>query len=466
MTAYQYAPLQGRNVIRLLQLEPNPDESAPIYGTFQSISLDADPPDFEALSYVWGDPTFTDTIKIGTDDLPIPTANLGAALRRFRRADKPRLIWADAICINQNDLAERNRQVLMMARVYQQAKMTICWLGQGDVGAEEALRALVQVADLAPRFGQPSREIPAFKSQTPIGSADDMADMEGDPSEAIAAAIELRSELVFTNPWFTRLWIVQEAMLASSLTLYLGDAETDWAILEAAATLLYRAFRRTGRRFPGVEAVDDVVGLIMERSRQRMFRPPAGLDATSSSQIAARLVLRGTGTTSRTHTQVIRQLRRFRDQGQQIILASGRSQDFLETIWGFRYRKCGDDRDRIYAMRSFVPWDMPVHVHVNYSRTVVAVYTAFARELLNAGIMDVLLLAGLWDRRKIPGDGEADEDKDEAPSWVYDFRLSKLRRGTGEPWSHLLHGYDETISDFEPPASDGPTYRLLLAGHS
>jgi hypothetical protein len=74
--------------------------------------------------------------------------------------------------------------------------------------------------------------------------------------------------------------------------------------------------------------------------------------------------------------------------------------------------------------------------------------------------MDILLVAGLWDRKTVPPDGD-----DEVPSWVCDFRLTKLRRGTREPWRNPLYDYDETTMGAETPGvrwSDAsPTSRTV-----
>ncbi|KAK3343592.1 heterokaryon incompatibility protein-domain-containing protein [Lasiosphaeria hispida] len=465
MSPYQYSPLKGRNVVRVLKIEPSPDKDAQLRASFHPVSL-AESPEFEALSYVWGDANFNGSIKLDGDDLAIPSANLDAALRQFRYADRPRLIWADAVCINQNDIPERNSQVLIMAEIYRKAKTTLGWLGRGDEAEENALRKLVEVADSAPLFGQYARGLPPFKSQTPLGSRDDVADMKGDPSQALAMAAEAGLGLVFANSWFTRLWIVQEAILSSDLLLCLGKEEVEWSVFEAATTLVYRAFCRTGLRFPGIEVVEDAVGLILERQRQGMFRRPPGLDTNSSAGTRS-LLGNNAGSTSGIHTQLIKQLDQL-SQGQQVVIMSDRSQRFLDTIWGLRHRACADDRDRIYAARSFIPWDVPVHVHVNYARSVVDVYTAFTRELLNAGIAEVLLLAGLWDRKTLPSSG-GNDDADEAPSWVCDLRLPKLRRGTDRPWSHPLDQTSDTsVADFETPEiswpDPAPTSRTVMLG--
>jgi hypothetical protein len=62
-------------------------------------------PEFEALSYVWGDPLITRQIKLNSQPFRV-TENLEAALRRLRHDDRARIMWIDAICINQRNPRE------------------------------------------------------------------------------------------------------------------------------------------------------------------------------------------------------------------------------------------------------------------------------------------------------------------------------------------------------------------------
>ena len=86
------------------------------------VSLD-DEPQFEALSYVWGDPNITRDIRLNGRGFPI-TTNLYAALQSLRRTDKTRVFWADAICVNQRNSSERGSQVSLMVRIYREC--TLC----------------------------------------------------------------------------------------------------------------------------------------------------------------------------------------------------------------------------------------------------------------------------------------------------------------------------------------------------
>ncbi|KAK4196855.1 heterokaryon incompatibility protein-domain-containing protein [Triangularia verruculosa] len=466
MAQYQYTPLTEPNTIRLLHLFPNADESAPLEASFEVISLPSSscspscstspPPDipaFEALSYVWGSsppsssPTPNCTIRIynhdhhqpsgNARDLPIPTSNLTTALRRFRHTSTPRLLWADAICINQCDLSERNAQVQIMADIFRAATTTLGWLGDGSADEQEALRKLVEIADAAPRYGAQARGPGPWRPGRFIADELDLESLTGDPAEIVAIAVQSGAEEVLGREWFGRLWIVQEVVLARRAMLCLGEAEVDWEVVEAVALLLYRAATRAKtetaslansapkgqrkwfrKRFEEAKAVKmavkNAVDISVERQEQDLFRKPEGVD---TSLLTTRSVL---GVNS-IHIQAFSQLtQRGVGSYSSGAMSLDRPQRFMSLLWELRHRHCGDDRDRIYATRSLVPWDMPLNVPVDYSRSVIEVYTSFTREVLDVGISDILL----------------DKELDEAPSWVCEFRLSKLKGHDACPWRH------------------------------
>ena len=85
--------------------------------------------EYEALSYVWGDPNVTRPISCGSTQLNV-TVNLFAALLAVRSCSYPRLLWVDAICIDQKNIKERDQQVRIMGDIYSQAKQVLIWLGE------------------------------------------------------------------------------------------------------------------------------------------------------------------------------------------------------------------------------------------------------------------------------------------------------------------------------------------------
>lgn len=101
---------------------------------------------YDSLSYAWGSPEKTHSISIGDSYLPI-TTNLHAALLRLRDRFLERIIWVDAICINQQDIFERRNQVQRMAMIYALANRVIVWLGEAEDNSDQALEEIYKSAD-------------------------------------------------------------------------------------------------------------------------------------------------------------------------------------------------------------------------------------------------------------------------------------------------------------------------------
>jgi hypothetical protein len=74
------------------------------------------------------------------------TRNLDNALRHLRHSNKSRLIWIDALCINQNNISEKSIQVSNMGNVYRLAKTTISWLGPEENQSSKAINLLRTIA--------------------------------------------------------------------------------------------------------------------------------------------------------------------------------------------------------------------------------------------------------------------------------------------------------------------------------
>ncbi|KAF2147341.1 uncharacterized protein K452DRAFT_282348 [Aplosporella prunicola CBS 121167] len=128
--AYRYRSLQTNNrQIRLIDLMPRFWDD-PIHCTIRHVSLDdsTDNPDFDALSYAWGDPHLKTSIFIDGEEFPV-TVNLSSALRHLRSYNKRYSLWVDALCINQADNDEKSSQVNMMGDIYKACREGILWLG-------------------------------------------------------------------------------------------------------------------------------------------------------------------------------------------------------------------------------------------------------------------------------------------------------------------------------------------------
>src|SRR4051812_36367490 len=108
---YTYQSIPSTS-FRLLRLLPCDDEHGPIQCQLFSCSLQDSrkaPYPYDALSYVWGDPSSVKPIYIGEHVLSV-TANLHAALSHLRHSYIDRTLWADAVCINQKDNQEKEHQ--------------------------------------------------------------------------------------------------------------------------------------------------------------------------------------------------------------------------------------------------------------------------------------------------------------------------------------------------------------------
>ncbi|RYP24974.1 hypothetical protein DL765_000202 [Monosporascus sp. GIB2] len=191
--AYSTTPLKsGSPETRLLELLPGL-ETSPIFGKLSRLNLDVDKhvnPPYDALSYMWGTTNGARTIHLNQDDNFKVTRNLAAALHALRLRDQPRLIWIDAICINQNNLQERSDQVQLMRKIYQNAATVYVWLDVEVDPNNPALRKLLTFDDR---------------------STDD--DLGSD------ASFWEPLKPIFKNPYWMRVWIQQEVSNAANLAI-------------------------------------------------------------------------------------------------------------------------------------------------------------------------------------------------------------------------------------------------------
>lgn len=148
--SFAYSALPKDHDIRLLHISPG-DLADDLKCEMHVANLLDDPiPEYTALSYVWG--VASDTVTITCNENPVSiTKNLEAALKRLRNANQPVTVWADALCINQADIVERNKQVMLMKTIYGVASLVTAYLGEEteDTGlAFELMGKLFAVSEL------------------------------------------------------------------------------------------------------------------------------------------------------------------------------------------------------------------------------------------------------------------------------------------------------------------------------
>jgi hypothetical protein len=173
--------------IRLLHLAPSLDHESRLECSFSLASFDGDV-NYEALSYVWGDVTPVKPISLGGKEVLI-TKNLHSALSHLRYNDRERILWADALCINQSNMVERTHQVSLMSLIYSRANLVVAYLGDAWEGCEVAMDAFRQLGS--------DDSLHLFKLLTPSLSVHGM-DLN---------STELRDRLTqfFRTPWWNRL---------------------------------------------------------------------------------------------------------------------------------------------------------------------------------------------------------------------------------------------------------------------
>ncbi|KAF3764297.1 HET-domain-containing protein [Cryphonectria parasitica EP155] len=213
---YENSPLDHYE-IRCLVLAPGTDTTNEALAcTLQTVNL-THKPKFEAISYTWGGSEKPDTIMCNGQPLRI-TSNLRAALLQVQHPDRERVLWADAICINQADKQEKSRQVRLMKEIYTQATRVLVCLGpQGD---DHAIRAAALLADVNQLYFTTLNSITVKRWDSFPFPAQD---------EPLLSDTRWSSlwEL-FDQPWFKRGWVVEEAGLAAEVWVLWGGASIDW----------------------------------------------------------------------------------------------------------------------------------------------------------------------------------------------------------------------------------------------
>ncbi len=140
MPEYIYSPL-SHGSIRLLQLLPRREDPKNIRCKIFEYSLrNLDSPShlYEALSYVWGSEDQPESIIIADQPFKV-TRNLYKALLHLQDHGISRIIWIDAVCINQRDEKEKENQIQFMAEIYSKANSVIVWLCEAQDNSQLAL---------------------------------------------------------------------------------------------------------------------------------------------------------------------------------------------------------------------------------------------------------------------------------------------------------------------------------------
>ncbi|OTA81910.1 hypothetical protein M434DRAFT_401183 [Hypoxylon sp. CO27-5] len=258
MENFPYPPLPlGEEVIRLLTIEPGGFDDQ-IICTLNQVSLNTKPK-YAALSYAWDNP-YPDRAKLCTEmpnpegltkestgtrgqsspdtkDVFEPTPedsamdeidgpgtiivdshqfsvkhNLFLALRHLRSSKDPLVLWVDAICINQNNIEERNTHVVLMSFIYKRAALVVAWLGPQDYAKDYPSR---------------SDQLHMMRTAWEKGSTQCLEAYVKYPESVTRQTLD--GKKFRGSSYWTRLWIIQEVSLASKLVFVHGsDVFIEW----------------------------------------------------------------------------------------------------------------------------------------------------------------------------------------------------------------------------------------------
>ncbi|KAI0841774.1 HET-domain-containing protein [Hypoxylon sp. FL0890] len=355
MVRYRYSTLPEKDYLRLVTLYPAKFEDDIV------ISFDTSPFPrggslrYEALSYVWGsnrDPlpvyvsrrgvTTTTALQNGCRTrLPqiLATQNLVVALRHLRYVDRPRIMWIDALCINQADQVEKGPQVAMMGEIYRLAHRVVAWLGPEENDSNHAMELMDYLgAEVDVNFT--SGALSPAENCTDPSLGDINTSLNFNPRKFLS------SYHLILRVWFDRLWIRQEIYLANSEAIIMcGFCQVKWTSFRRGLACLHR----------------------------KSYRVPVGVSLSQSQFDSRKSVLEG------------------------IIYRSDAS--VMDLRRGYRNSHCADPRDRIYAVLSLLPeWERALIPQPDYTQPYIDLYKQVTtRYIQSSDSLDILGQCELQD---------------------------------------------------------------------
>jgi hypothetical protein len=139
-------------------------------------------------------------------------ASSKAAIARMRLPDADRVLWIDALCINQEDPEERGHQVTIMGEIYSNGQQNLVYLGEGDgIIISKALRIIENVLESA------RQETDGYHKWNDVL-------WKGGEYRRSDTGIELDTDLkplfsFFSVAWFKRLWVRVHRLRSRASTL-------------------------------------------------------------------------------------------------------------------------------------------------------------------------------------------------------------------------------------------------------
>ncbi|RSM00829.1 hypothetical protein CEP52_008898 [Fusarium oligoseptatum] len=349
---FGYHPIESPTHIRVLDIHPAAGLDQPIACTVRHVNLDHRPA-FEALSYTWGGKENQSSIFLNGQPFMV-MENAAAVLRRLRVSGRVRTIWMDAICINQRDKAEKECQLPLMTRIYQEAQQVCVWLGELTDGALVGMKSVNNG-----RYLSNAMSWHGWKAERkhgglllPLSQRFKGGSSMQDSGHRVYEFEHGEIRELLNRPWWERVWIMQEAIVAKKIVIMCGDQTATWDRIEAAIkNSIYRA------RGP-----EDEFGL-GESKNSRLFNDKY-LAVNEYRQKWAQGVF---------HVSV------------------------YKMLYDFRGLRCSNARDRIYGFLGLTSLSSHPDFKADYKARVWRAYTRFAKSMIkHTGTLDILNCMREW----------------------------------------------------------------------
>lgn len=371
-----------------------------------------DPPQYQALSYTWGEAKDTVPITVDLRETEV-TKNLLQALIDIRQENEDVVLWADAICIDQTNNTEKGEQVPLMREIYSKASNTIAFLGLGWNGSDIAMAKFNTIGSFLCDNGitELISDYLGMKSENRQFETLKRELYQKLDAQFVEALQDLETTLNFmysmqellSRSYWERIWIRQEFVISPNLTIKAGKRSV--MVDRFRATFLYILLLKRHIMESLMRQLEDAMQ--KERPDQKVnfyfFQTNKVLGDVSlvSSMLGRR--------------------RQFHDPQANSSADGLRLINLLADLAVGPQMKASVAKDRIYALLGMANDGKSLGIDPDYrvSTSCEWVYTGAARAMLFAGQIDVLSLSQNRDRTS------------GLPSWVPDWR-DKIIRPSGQ----------------------------------
>ena len=227
---YEYLPAES---IRLLSVKEVDGRNVHSLETFKKDEA----PDYDALSYCWGEDVRSSAIICNGHTLEITPSLFGALQEVLKVGMGNQPLWVDAICLNQNDEDEKAVHVLQMYSIYANACQVVVWLGHADAETPEVI---FQMERILRKLKEPNLQNFSRHSNSREVLSHGLPADEDPIWRSIGRLLH--------RPWFQRLWPLQEIAFAKNINFRCGPLLSTWTTIRD----FVREIQRVGLLYNGV----------------------------------------------------------------------------------------------------------------------------------------------------------------------------------------------------------------------